>query len=54
MVVQLAFTAAFVLLSIVLLLFVLARLLGRRSTRKGRLRKLVAAPFHWAKGALSS
>jgi phosphate transport system permease protein len=37
-VVQLAFTAAFVLLMLVLILFVLARLLGRRSTRKGRLR----------------
>jgi len=53
-VVQLAFTAAFVLLMIVLILFVLARLLGRRSTRKGRLRKLVTAPFKWAKELVSS
>jgi phosphate transport system permease protein len=52
-VVQLAFTAAFVLLMLVLVLFVLARLLGRRSTRKGRVRKLAIAPFHWAKGLLS-
>jgi phosphate transport system permease protein len=44
-VVQLAFTAAFVLLVLVLILFVLARLIGRRSTRKGRLRKLAAAPI---------
>ncbi len=42
-VVQLAFTAAFVLLTIVLILFVLARLLGRRRTSKGRLRRLVSA-----------
>jgi len=52
-VVQLAFTAAFVLLMIVLILFVLARLLGRRSTRKGGLRKLAKAPFNWAKGLVS-
>jgi phosphate transport system permease protein len=43
-VVQLAFTAAFVLLAMVLILFVLARLLGRRRTSKGRLRRLVSAP----------
>ncbi len=49
-VVELAFTAAFVLLMMVLILFVVARLFGRRSTRKGRLRKLVKAPFNWAKG----
>jgi phosphate transport system permease protein len=52
-VVQLAFTAAFVLLMLVLILFVLARLLGRRSTRKSRVRKLAMAPFHWAKGLFS-
>lgn len=46
-VVQLAFTAAFVLLVLVLILFVLARLIGRRSTRKGRLRSIVAAPIRW-------
>ena len=40
-VVQLAFTAAFVLLMLVLILFVLARLLGRRSTKKGRLSRFV-------------
>lgn len=48
-VVQLAFTAAFVLLVLVLILFILARLLGRRSTGKGRLRKLVMAPVRWGK-----
>lgn len=48
-VVQLAFTAAFVLLALVLILFVLARLLGRRSTRKGRVRGLIMVPVHWAK-----
>ncbi len=48
-VVQLAFTAAFVLLALVLILFVLARLLGRRSTRKGRVRGLIKVPVHWAK-----
>jgi phosphate transport system permease protein len=42
-VVQLAFTAAFVLLAIVLILFVLARLLGRRRTSKGKLRRFVSA-----------
>ncbi len=47
-VVQLAFTAAFVLLMLVLILFVLARLLGRRSTRKGRLRHLALAPVRWS------
>jgi phosphate transport system permease protein len=52
-VVQLAFTAGFVLLMIVLVLFVLARLLGRRSTGKGRFRNLMKAPFEWAKGTLS-
>jgi phosphate transport system permease protein len=50
---QVAFTAAFVLLMLVLILFVLARVLGHRSTRKGRLRKLVTVPFHWAKGMVS-
>jgi phosphate transport system permease protein len=43
-VVQLAFTAAFVLLVIVLILFVLARLLGRRSTKPGRIRRALAVP----------
>jgi phosphate transport system permease protein len=42
-VVQLAFTAAFVLLTLVLILFVLARLLGRRRTSKGKLRRFVSA-----------
>ncbi len=42
--IQLAFTAAFVLLALVLILFIVARLFGRRSTRKHRLRKLVTAP----------
>ena len=42
-VVQLAFTAAFVLLVLVLILFVLARLLGRRRTSKGKLRRFVSA-----------
>jgi phosphate transport system permease protein len=50
---QVAFTAAFVLLVLVLVLFVLARILGRRSTRKGRLRKVVTVPYHWAKGLVS-
>lgn len=49
-VVQLAFTAAFVLLSIVLILFVLARLLGRPSTRRGRLRGLVTAAMRLVGG----
>jgi phosphate transport system permease protein len=40
-VVQLAFTSAFVLLTLVLILFVVARLLGRRSTRQGPLRRLI-------------
>jgi phosphate transport system permease protein len=48
-VIQLAFTAAFVLLVLVLILFILARLLGRRSTRKGRLRQLVMAPVRKAR-----
>ena len=52
-VVQLAFTAAFVLLALVLTLFVLARLLGRRSTRKGRLRSLAMTPIRWGKGLVS-
>jgi phosphate transport system permease protein len=46
-VVQLAFTAAFVLLMLVLILFILARILGRRSTKKGRLK-------NWMKGLVSS
>jgi phosphate transport system permease protein len=45
-VVQLAFTAAFVLLMIVLILFIIARLLGRRSSGKRRVRKLVMASVH--------
>lgn len=40
-VVQLAFTAAFVLLTIVLILFIVARLFGQRSTGRGRVRRLV-------------
>ena len=52
-VVQLAFTAAFVLLALVLILFVLARLLGTAlDPDKGRLRKLATVPFRWAKGLL--
>jgi len=50
---QVAFTAAFVLLVLVLILFVVARLLGRRSTKKGRLRRIVVAPFHWVKQMVS-
>ena len=46
---QLAFTAAFVLLALVLILFIVARLFGRRSTRKHRLRKLVTAPVRWVR-----
>lgn len=42
-VVQLAFTAAFVLLALVLILFVIARLLGRRSTSQGLLRTVFGA-----------
>jgi len=42
-VVQLAFTSAFVLLTLVLILFVVARLLGRRSTGPGPLRRLSGA-----------
>ena len=38
---------------IVLVLFVLARLLGRRRTSKGRLRKLVTVPFSWVKGLVT-
>jgi phosphate transport system permease protein len=48
-VVQLAFTAGFVLLSLVLILFVVARLVGRRSTHKGRLRHVVTAPVRWVR-----
>jgi phosphate transport system permease protein len=48
-VVQLAFTAAFVLLVLVLILFIVARLLGRRSTSKGRIRKVVMVPVRRAK-----
>jgi phosphate transport system permease protein len=48
-VVQLAFTAGFVLLSLVLILFVIARLFGRRSTRKGRVRHALAAPVRWVR-----
>ena len=51
-VVQLAFTAAFVLLMLVLILFVLARLLGRQSTRKGRFRHLAAKPIRWGQELL--
>jgi phosphate transport system permease protein len=48
-VVQLAFTAGFVLLSLVLILFVVARLFGRRSTKKGRVRHALAAPVRWVR-----
>jgi phosphate transport system permease protein len=48
-VVELAFTAAFTLLSIVLILFVVARLFGRRSTRKGGIRRALAAPVRWVR-----
>jgi phosphate transport system permease protein len=48
-VVQLAFTAGFVLLSLVLILFVIARLFGRRSTRKGRVRHALATPIRWVR-----
>ena len=48
-VVQLAFTAAFVLIVLVLILFVLARLLGRRRTNKGRLRRFVSAQVRSAR-----
>ena len=48
-VVQLAFTAAFVLLMVVLILFVVARLFGRRSTRKGGFRRVVTAPIRWVR-----
>lgn len=41
-VIQLAFTAAFVLLMLVLILFIIARLFGRRSTRRGPIRRLVS------------
>jgi phosphate transport system permease protein len=40
---QLAFTAGFVLLALVLILFVLARLLGRRSTKRGPIKRLASA-----------
>lgn len=46
-VVQLAFTAAFVLLVLVLVLFVAARMLGRRSTRRGVLRTVLGAAVRW-------
>jgi phosphate transport system permease protein len=48
-VIQLAFTASFVLLSLVLILFVLARLIGRRSNHPGRLRRWVTAPVRWVR-----
>jgi phosphate transport system permease protein len=48
-VVQLAFTAAFVLLALVLILFVVARLFGRRSVGKRRVRHVVAAPVRWVR-----
>ncbi len=48
-VVQVAFTAAFVLLAMVLILFVVARLFGRRSTRKGRIRGALTAPVRWVR-----
>ncbi len=48
-VVQLAFTAAFVLLALVLILFVVARLFGRRSVGKHRVRNIVTAPVRWVR-----
>jgi phosphate transport system permease protein len=48
-VVQLAFTAAFVLLALVLILFVVARLFGRRSVGKHRVRNVVTAPVRWVR-----
>jgi phosphate transport system permease protein len=48
-VVQLAFTAAFVLLALVLILFVIARLFGRRSVGKRRVRNVVTAPVRWVR-----
>ncbi len=48
-VVQLAFTAAFVLLTLVLILFVVARLFGRRSTGKHSFRNVVTAPVRWVR-----
>jgi phosphate transport system permease protein len=48
-VVQLAFTAAFVLLALVLILFVVARLFGRRSVGKRRFRHAVTAPVRWVR-----
>jgi phosphate transport system permease protein len=42
-VVALAFTAAFVLLALVLVLFVLARFFGRRSTKRGPVRRFVSS-----------
>lgn len=51
-VVQLAFTAAFVLLALVLILFVVARLFGRRSVGGGGIRRMVTDTIRWAKGEL--
>ncbi len=48
-VVQLAFTAAFVLLALVLILFVVARMFGRRSVGKRRVRNVVTAPVRWVR-----
>jgi phosphate transport system permease protein len=48
-VVQLAFTAAFVLLVLVLILFVVARMFGRRSARKRRYRNVFTAPARWVR-----
>jgi phosphate transport system permease protein len=48
-VVELAFTAAFVLLVLVMILFVLARLLGRRSAHPGRIRGWVKSSARWVK-----
>jgi phosphate transport system permease protein len=48
-VIELAFTAALVLMFIVLVLFVLARLLGRRSAHRGRLRSWLKQPLRWAR-----
>jgi phosphate transport system permease protein len=48
--VQLAFTAGFVLMSLVLILFVLARLLGRRSTKRGLVRRFISASANRIRG----
>jgi hypothetical protein len=48
-VIQLAFTAAFVLLMLVLILFVIARLFSARSTGKRRFSRILTAPVRWVR-----